>query len=231
MTQQNPTPSNGMDLTVPARTFLRFPQLPKELQEMVWALVQEDQEQIIVRIASVSFANPGVFTISTSGIPPMLHVCGRSREIALQYNDLHFGAIQGRRLYFNMERDLLQLVGFSRWKFSATLTPAIMQDINMARNVMTLEHSLSLRNDNSYIFDIPNQLMPFQTMETFYYQELDPWQIARMGPYGRHIWRNQVASAVQDFWLGIVNQIQLTQGGQFTAPPTVYFCDAQGGVI
>lgn len=191
-------------------------------------MAQEEQEQIIVRIGSVSMANPGALTILTSGIPPMLHVCGRSREIALQHNNLHFGTVQGRQLYFNEERDLLQLVGFRGWTFNANLTPAIMQDIRMARNVMMLEHSLQLRSENSYIFDLPNQLMTFQTMENFYYQELEPWQMGQMSAHERQNWRNRVTSGVLDFWNDIVNQIQVMQGRQLTASPRVHFCDAQG---
>ncbi|KAF7881499.1 hypothetical protein EAF00_011868 [Botryotinia globosa] len=108
------------------RTFKMFKLLPKELQLAVWKYGLHDVEPRTIKLKlywwdyKVHRAEFRDFLGSIltaqheykANIPALLHICHDSREIAQKKYKLSFGKLlQGRPVYFDIEQDILWVVG------------------------------------------------------------------------------------------------------------------------
>ena len=98
---------------VPTPTsFEHFPQLPKEVQDMIWSAalpgprIIHATEKIYNRATGRGYGELGVIK-AWSDIPAMLHVCHDAREIALKGYQLAFGSRFGYPTYFDPEKDIV----------------------------------------------------------------------------------------------------------------------------
>ncbi|KAF7895786.1 uncharacterized protein EAF01_009748 [Botrytis porri] len=108
------------------RTFKMFKFLPKELQSAVWNFALQEIEPRTVKLQLYwwqykvyrSGSRDFLGSILTAKhkykakIPALLHICQDSRDIAQKKYKLSFGKLlQGRPVYFDIERDTLWVVG------------------------------------------------------------------------------------------------------------------------
>ncbi|THV54079.1 hypothetical protein BGAL_0035g00420 [Botrytis galanthina] len=108
------------------RTFKMFKLLPKELQLAIWKYALHDIEPRTIKLKLYWWqykvgrpqAREFLGSILTAqheykaNIPALLHICHDSREIAQKKYKLSFGKLlQGRPVYFDIEQDILWVVG------------------------------------------------------------------------------------------------------------------------
>lgn len=114
--------------------FRQFNKLPGEVQFVVWKYVVA-AEQGVVEILGGQYPNSNLLSVRRiGGTPVTLHLCQWSRIAAQQVYRNAFSAIDGRGVWFNFDRDILdtQNAGQNRWY---SRYPKIAADLALVRNV------------------------------------------------------------------------------------------------
>lgn len=119
-----------------------FPELPRELQFMIWAAAADERQ--IVRIRSWLEEDTGTERFfGDYTMPVVLHVCHDSREEALKRYSVIFTGILRDPIYFNYQRDFLSLVGLSAYEHFQILS---QEDWIISAEILQIENVLSVVN-------------------------------------------------------------------------------------
>lgn len=153
--------------------FERFPDLPKELQLMIWKAVTAAYDPVYVVIeADNTPSNHELRLRSSACVPPVLQVCQDSRRIALGTYQLAFRAVDGRPQYFDFNRDILHINSqvFVAWMWDAWIAShqTVLEDLHQIQYL-----ALYTDRENTRSFVNLRQLERFPSLRHLQYGEFD----------------------------------------------------------
>ncbi|KAI9642815.1 hypothetical protein NHQ30_008548 [Ciborinia camelliae] len=127
-----------------SHAFCLFPKLPPELQLMIWATAADDRQIVRIKACAEDGSGEGGFWADYT-MPVILHVCQDSRKEALKRYTLSFEGILRNPIYFNYQRDFLNLVGDSTCEHFEILSGednTVSGDIQKVENVLQMSLGL-----------------------------------------------------------------------------------------
>jgi hypothetical protein len=136
-------------------SFPKFPQLPRELQLMIWEAFDPEPQRIsLYSTTKIEEKKEGEHYVSLSRIlPPILYACHDSRVAGLKHYTLAFAAQFGVTCFFNFEKDILEIDHESLFPFLSK-TPDFGISLKHLAQVKYLGVSVPKALDNPHLLGI-----------------------------------------------------------------------------
>jgi hypothetical protein len=208
-----------------------FPQLPLELQLSIWeaAIDNEPPRNIVIRpldgIQYLRDDHGNYYEIRCRReVPALLHVNRESRGVASKTYRLHFGAINKRPQYFDLNRDVLHLVNIPEdlIGFFTTMGQTAYDNLVPVRNLAINSRFFVTRHFRP-LFErmMAYHLRHFINLQTIMFPD---WT-TKFKNFGRGAVEEHeryIRGLIDCIWKQLVNPLQSLEGS-ITNPPQVIF--------
>jgi hypothetical protein len=212
--------------------FRFFPQLPAELRLSIWkaAMDNESPRNIVIRpLNGIQYVRDdhgnSYETRCCRGVPALLHVNRESREVVSKTYHLHFGAINERPRYFDLNRDVLHLVNIPEdlIGFFTTMGQIAYEELAPVRNLAINSRFFVTRHFRP-LFErmMVYHLSHFINLQTITFPDWTT-KFADFGTGAVEEHERYIRGLIDCIWKQVVIPLQQSLEGPITNPPQVIF--------